>query len=51
MIHPMSKPVLAITALALGGTCLSPGDAYVPSGFEKRGTFIIDLVTRKVTLQ
>jgi hypothetical protein len=27
------------------------GDAYVPEGFEKRGTFVIDLVTRKVTLQ
>jgi len=30
---------------------LSPGDAYVPSGFEKRGTFMIDLVTRNVTAQ
>lgn len=30
---------------------LSPGDAYVPDGYEKRGTFIIDLVTRKVTAQ
>lgn len=28
---------------------LSPGDAYVPGGYEKRGSFIIDLVTRKVT--
>ena len=28
---------------------LAPGDAYVPSGFEKRGTFTIDIVTRKVT--
>lgn len=28
---------------------LSPGDAYVPTGYEKRGSFIIDLVTRKVT--
>lgn len=28
---------------------LSPGDAYVPKGYEKHGTFIIDLVTRKVT--
>ena len=30
---------------------LSPGDAYVPDGYAKRGTFIIDLVTRKVTAQ
>ena len=30
---------------------LARGDAYVPEGFEKRGTFIIDLVTRKVTPQ
>ena len=30
---------------------LSPGDAYVPDGYEKRGTFAIDLVTRKVTAQ
>jgi hypothetical protein len=27
---------------------LSPGDAYVPDGYEKHGTFVIDLVTRKV---
>ena len=30
---------------------LSPGDAYVPNGYAKRGAFIIDLVTRKVTAQ
>ena len=30
---------------------LTRGDAYVPPGFEKRGTFVIDLVTRKVTAQ
>jgi hypothetical protein len=30
---------------------LAPGDAYVPKGYEKRGTFVIDLVTRKVTPQ
>lgn len=30
---------------------LAPGDAYVPDGYEKRGTFVIDLVTRKVTAQ
>jgi hypothetical protein len=30
---------------------LEPGDAYVPDGYEKRGTFVIDLVTRKVTQQ
>lgn len=30
---------------------LEPGDAYVPDGYEKRGTFVIDLVTRKVTAQ
>jgi hypothetical protein len=30
---------------------LTRGDAYVPEGFEKRGTFVIDLVTRKVTPQ
>jgi len=30
---------------------LSRGDAYVPEGYEKRGQFIIDLVTRKVTPQ
>src|SRR5882757_4159922 len=30
---------------------LTPGDAYVPDGYEKRGTFVIDLVTRKVTRQ
>ena len=30
---------------------LARGDAYVPEGYEKRGTFIIDLVTRKVTPQ
>lgn len=30
---------------------LAPGDAYVPTGYEKRGTFVIDLVTRKVTPQ
>jgi hypothetical protein len=30
---------------------LARGDAYVPEGFEKRGTFVIDLVTRKVTPQ
>ncbi|MGH6678413.1 MAG: hypothetical protein ACREDL_05665 [Bradyrhizobium sp.] len=28
---------------------LAPGDAYVPDGFEKNGTFVIDLLTRKVT--
>jgi len=27
---------------------LSPGDAYVPDGYEKHGEFVIDLVTRKV---
>jgi hypothetical protein len=26
---------------------LAPGDAYVPDGFEKNGTFTIDLLTRK----
>jgi len=30
---------------------LTRGDAYVPEGYEKRSTFIIDLVTRKVTPQ
>jgi hypothetical protein len=30
---------------------LTPGDAYVPDGYAKRGTFVIDLVTRKVTAQ
>ena len=30
---------------------LSRGEAYVPDGYEKRGKFIIDLVTRKVTPQ
>jgi hypothetical protein len=30
---------------------LQRGDAYVPEGFEKRGTFVIDLVTRKVEKQ
>lgn len=30
---------------------LARGDAYVPEGFEKRGMFVIDLVTRKVTPQ
>jgi hypothetical protein len=30
---------------------LARGDAYVPEGFEKRGTFVIDLATRKVTPQ
>ncbi len=30
---------------------LARGDAYVPDGYAKRGTFIIDLVTRKVTAQ
>ena len=30
---------------------LAPGDAYVPTGREKSGTFVIDLVTRKVTAQ
>jgi hypothetical protein len=30
---------------------LSPGEAYVPDGYAKRGTFTIDLVTRKVTPQ
>jgi hypothetical protein len=30
---------------------LTPGDAYVPDGYEKRGRFMIDLVTRKVTPQ
>jgi hypothetical protein len=30
---------------------LVPGDAYVPQGHEKRGTFIIDLATGKVTPQ
>ena len=30
---------------------LSRGDAYVPEGYEKRGQFIIDLVTRKVMPQ
>lgn len=30
---------------------LSRGEAYVPEGYEKRGKFIIDLVTRKVTPQ
>jgi hypothetical protein len=30
---------------------LARGDAYVPDGYEKRGTFVIDLVTRKVTPQ
>jgi hypothetical protein len=29
----------------------APGDAYVPDGYAKHGTFIIDLVTRKVTAQ
>jgi hypothetical protein len=38
------KPVEAIGQLA-------PGDAYVPTGREKSGTFIIDLATRKVTPQ
>jgi hypothetical protein len=28
-----------------------PGDAYVPSGSEKTGTFTIDLVTRKIVPQ
>ena len=28
-----------------------PGEAYVPDGYAKRGTFVIDLVTRKVTPQ
>jgi hypothetical protein len=27
---------------------LSRGEAYVPTGFEKKGNFVIDLVTRKV---
>jgi hypothetical protein len=27
---------------------LSPGEAYVPDGYEKQGRFVIDLVTRKV---
>jgi hypothetical protein len=30
---------------------LPPGDAYMPSGREKSGKFVIDLVTRKVTPQ
>ena len=30
---------------------LARGDAYVPEGYEKRGTFMIDLVTRKVSPQ
>lgn len=30
---------------------LARADAYVPEGYQKRGTFIIDLVTRKVTPQ
>jgi len=30
---------------------LTPGEAYVPDGYAKRGTFTIDLVTRKVTPQ
>jgi hypothetical protein len=30
---------------------LARGDAYVPEGFEKRGTFVIDLVTRRVDKQ
>lgn len=30
---------------------LAPGDAYVPSGHEKSGTFVVDLVTRKVEPQ
>ena len=30
---------------------LALGDAYVPAGYEKRGRFIIDLVTRKVMPQ
>ena len=27
---------------------LSPGEAYVPAGFEKNARFVVDLVTRKV---
>jgi hypothetical protein len=27
---------------------LARGDAYVPEGYEKRGTFVVDLATRKV---
>jgi hypothetical protein len=30
---------------------LAPGDAYVPEGREKTGRVVIDLVTRKATLQ
>ncbi|CAN7443086.1 hypothetical protein LJR220_004006 [Bradyrhizobium sp. LjRoot220] len=30
---------------------LSRGEAYVPEGYEKRGNFIVDLVTRKVAPQ
>ena len=30
---------------------LSRGEAYVPTGYEKKGDFIIDLVTRKVALE
>ena len=30
---------------------LSRGEAYVPAGYEKKGDFIIDLVTRKVALE
>ena len=30
---------------------LSKGEAFVPDGYEKHGTFVIDLVTRKVTPQ
>jgi hypothetical protein len=38
------KPVEAIGLLA-------PGDAYVPTGREKSGTFIVDLATRKIAPQ
>jgi len=27
---------------------LTPGEAYVPDGYEKQGRFVVDLVTRKV---
>jgi hypothetical protein len=30
---------------------LAPGEAYVPEGYEKRGKLIIDLASRKVTMQ
>jgi len=32
-------------------TNLTPGDAYVPEGFEKHGKLVIDVVSRKIAVE